>query len=94
MVQMIADEANLNNIAVKETARGRGIARAMMEEAFGWAKNNSCALITLEVRVSNEKARRLYERFGFCLVGMRRKYYESPVENAAIYTLFLDEEEK
>jgi ribosomal-protein-alanine N-acetyltransferase len=38
----------------------------------------------LEVRRSNDAARRLYERFGFCLTGVRHDYYSHPVEDALV----------
>ena len=93
VVQEIAGEANLNNIAVRETARGRGIGSALMTAAIDWAKSTGCELVTLEVRISNLNARRLYERLGFEYLGDRPGYYESPNEDAAIYTLLLNKEE-
>ena len=52
-------------------------------------KENDCRSIFLEVRASNEQARLMYEKFGFVLLGTRKNYYVSPVEDAVVMVLRL-----
>ena len=51
-----------------------------------------CSFITLEVRESNSKAIKLYEKFGFEDVGTRKNYYNNPIENAKLMTKYFGEE--
>jgi ribosomal-protein-alanine N-acetyltransferase len=55
-----------------------------MNRVFDEATRLGARRATLEVRTSNEGARRLYERLGFYVAGTRRQYYTSPVEDALI----------
>lgn len=81
---MMADTADLVNIAVLPAYRGRGIGGRLMEALLRKATDARLCEITLEVRVSNKPAIHLYERFGFSQIAIRRKYYKSPVEDAGI----------
>jgi len=54
------------NVAVEPSERRRGIAQNLLERLFELTANDSRRGYTLEVRVSNENAIRLYERLGFC----------------------------
>lgn len=78
------DEADITNVAVAEKSRGRGIAQAMLKELMKKGKERGIAAYTLEVRVGNAAARRLYEKLGFETAGIRRNFYEKPVEDAVI----------
>lgn len=81
---LIMEEADVNQVAVRECARGRGIGRALMvrlSEELGKRKIGS---ITLEVRKSNTAAIRLYESVGFVCEGVRKNFYEKPTEDALI----------
>lgn len=80
----VLDEATVANIAVAGVFRKQGIAAALMENALKEAEENGMSAVTLEVRVSNEPAIRLYEKFGFESVGLRPDYYEKPREAALI----------
>lgn len=80
----VLDEATVANIAVAGAFRKQGIAAALMENALNEAEENGMSAVTLEVRVSNEPAIRLYEKFGFESVGLRPDYYEKPREAALI----------
>jgi ribosomal-protein-alanine N-acetyltransferase len=71
------------NVAVDDSLRRRGIATALLEELFGRADRPG-AQYTLEVRLSNEPAIALYERFGFHSAGLRRGYYHDNKEDALI----------
>jgi ribosomal-protein-alanine N-acetyltransferase len=53
------------------------------------AKERGVETVYLEVRASNERAARLYARFGFTEIGIRRDYYERPTEDARVLRLGL-----
>lgn len=72
------DEMHLLNIAVAPAHQGQGHAQRLLRELFALARDAGAQQLWLEVRVSNERARRLYEHVGFRHVGMRRAYYPAP----------------
>jgi ribosomal-protein-alanine N-acetyltransferase len=71
------------NIAVDDRLRRQRIATALLDELFEQADRPG-AQYTLEVRLSNESAIALYERFGFHSAGVRRGYYHDNREDAVI----------
>ena len=79
--QTVGDEADMLNLAVLPEYRGRGIAKRLCRGLMG---NLPAHCLTLEVRVSNEPAIRLYDRLGFVQVGRRKNYYQKPKEDALI----------
>jgi len=81
---IILDESHITNIAVREDARGRGIGRKLTGELLKLLSNLGASYATLEVRVSNQRARNLYESLGFISVGKRKKYYEDNQEDACL----------
>ena len=85
-VHIIAGEGYITNIAVSENARRRGIGEMMLERIIDICKGK-CTFLTLEVRESNMGARALYEKFGFETIGIRKGFYEKPIEDAVIMTL-------
>jgi ribosomal-protein-alanine N-acetyltransferase len=80
----IMDEGHILNLAVHPDFRRCGIGTKLVEEVLDELKENDCRYIYLEVRFSNLRARNFYERFGFRVAGIRRNYYTSPVEDAAL----------
>lgn len=78
------DEADITNVAVRETYRGLGIGRAMLTELMRLGRERGIERFTLEVRAGNATALRLYESLGFASVGIRRNFYEKPQEDAVI----------
>jgi [ribosomal protein S18]-alanine N-acetyltransferase len=82
-----ADELHINNIGIRPEARRRGLGSALLELALDIGAGLGARLSVLEVRAGNLAAQALYERAGFALVGERRNYYKSPVENAKIMTM-------
>ena len=80
----VADELHINNLAVLPEHRRQGIASAILSRVFAEGRRAGAARATLEVRRSNDIARRLYERFGFTVAGVRRGYYRQPEEDALI----------
>ncbi|NUO51724.1 MAG: GNAT family N-acetyltransferase [Polyangiaceae bacterium] len=72
-----ADELHVIDVVVAETARRRGIGRALVDAATRDAASQSFRLALLEVRRSNLAAIRLYRQAGFVGVRVRPKYYDS-----------------
>ncbi len=72
------------NVAVAEKHRRLGIASTMLRNLFAITNDDAERGYTLEVRVSNLAAIRLYERFGFVQRGVRRGYYTDNREDALI----------
>ncbi|HHW95061.1 MAG TPA: ribosomal protein S18-alanine N-acetyltransferase [Mogibacterium sp.] len=83
-VWIIGGEAQINNIAVLEEYRGKGIGDAMLSHLIEVSKTKDCRLITLEVRRSNKAAISMYEKHGFITVGIRREYYKDNNEDALL----------
>jgi ribosomal-protein-alanine N-acetyltransferase len=81
---LVFDEIHINNVAVRPQFRGQGMGTAVMLHVLDEARRLGARRATLEVRASNEGARRLYERLGFYVAGVRPRYYTSPVEDALI----------
>ena len=77
-------EGQITNIAVSPECRRRGYGRAVVERLILEARNAACEQVSLEVRVSNEGAIRLYEELGFETVGRRRGFYKNPLEDALV----------
>jgi ribosomal-protein-alanine N-acetyltransferase len=80
----VLDEIHVNNIAVRPELRGRGFGSALLAHVLQEGRRAGARRATLEVRRSNEEARRLYERFGFRVAGVRRDYYTDPIEDALV----------
>ena len=80
----VLDEAEIPNVCVKESARCRGVGKQMMTVLMEEAKKLGMAMLYLEVRESNSPARALYQRLGFEENGIRKNFYEHPVENAVL----------
>ncbi len=78
------EEADITNIAVKENARRQGVAGQLLKEVRKLAAERGISALTLEVRVSNEAAIRLYEKHGFQSAGIRPGFYDKPREDALI----------
>lgn len=71
-------------IATHPDARGRGVARALLDRSLAAARAAGCTLATLEVRRSNRAAIALYERAGFRTVHVRARYYQRDGEDALV----------
>ena len=81
---IMADEAHITAIAVRESYRRRGIGERLMIAAVETAIERKADFLTLEVRVSNTGAQALYTKYGFTQVGLRRGYYTDNREDALI----------
>lgn len=80
----VADQAHINNLAVRPELRGRGLGSQMLEAIIAEAQSLGAGSLTLEVRRSNIPAQRLYRRAGFHEAGVRKNYYTQPVEDALV----------
>lgn len=78
------DEAHITNIAVDPMRQGHGIAHRLLFEQIVAAERMGGRAVSLEVRVTNWRAQRVYARFGFRPVGIRRNYYAELHEDALI----------
>lgn len=77
-------EAELGDLAVDPQRRRRGVGSGLLAAALEEAARRGARAVFLEVRDSNRAARRLYERGGFRVVGVRSRYYIRPVEDALV----------
>ena len=80
----IAGEGHVTNIAVQKQHMGKGLGRHILSHLEQTAKEQGCFMITLEVRQSNAAALGLYKSFGFLQCGIRKDYYQHPIEDAVI----------
>ena len=80
----IVDELHITNVAVCEAHRGEGHGKALIEAIIYYAVVKRYAHLTLEVRVSNARAIKLYEKYGFKGLGLRPKYYVDNGEDALV----------
>ena len=80
----ILEEAHITTLAVHPDYRGKKIAQALLVHVFESFYREKVKFVTLEVRVSNTPAIKLYEKFGFKSLGVRKKYYQNNNEDALI----------
>lgn len=80
----IASDLEILNLAVRPDARRRGTGTELLHQSFAWGKSFGAASALLEVRVSNLAALRFYQHHGFEVIGRRKQYYVSPVEDALV----------
>ncbi len=89
----VVTEGQITNVAVLPQYRGQGVGAALMEEMIAVAKEKEMIGITLEVKISNLTAQRLYARFGFRPEGFRKNYYQDTHEDAVIMWLYFEQYE-
>ncbi len=78
------DEAYVQTMAVASAQQGRGIGTRLLVALMREARRRSVGLVALEVRADNPTAQRLYARFGFEAVGLRRGYYQPSNVDAVV----------
>jgi [ribosomal protein S18]-alanine N-acetyltransferase len=83
---LMVDEAHITTFAVHPAWRRRGIGERLLLAFLDFAVDQRAREATLEVRLSNLAARRLYEKYGFRPVGLRPRYYSDNHEDALIMT--------
>lgn len=74
-LKVILDESDIMNIVVKKEFRHHGIGSILLENLINYSKNMNLKTITLEVNENNLSAIRLYDKFSFDKLGIRKKYY-------------------
>jgi len=85
----VIDEGHILNVTVHPEHRGQGMAAELLRYMIGILADRGCTVIYLEVRISNEAALRMYEKAGFRIISVRKRYYTSPEEEAVIMALHL-----
>ncbi|MGH7319971.1 MAG: ribosomal protein S18-alanine N-acetyltransferase [Candidatus Rokuibacteriota bacterium] len=86
---LIGEEVHVTNFAVHPTLRHRGIGRHLLSTLLEHYRQQGATRAALEVRVSNDEARRLYEGFGFRQIGRRKGYYFDTGEDALVMEALL-----
>lgn len=72
----VAGEGDVQTIGVRPELEGQGIGSALLTALLKEAETRGCEAVYLEVRADNDRAQKLYERFGFERIGVRRRYYQ------------------
>ena len=83
------DDAHITNIAVHNNHRKQGIASRMLERIISIAKEHNKTSLTLEVNIKNTIAQKLYLKYGFKNLGIRKNYYNG-TDDAYIMTLYFN----
>ena len=86
-----AGELHINNVAVRDQFRRRGIGSALLARIVEAARRLKVQVAFLEVRSGNVAAQALYEKTGFKAIARRPDYYSDPVEDAVVMSLTLGE---
>ncbi len=81
---VLFDECHITTIGISPEYRGQGLGELLLLSMFEEALRRNCQWVTLEVRVSNQPAQSLYEKYGFTRHGVRRRYYSDNGEDADI----------
>lgn len=84
----VLDEGYLTNVATSKEQRRMGIATVLLEDIFNRCIDLNLSFLSLEVRVSNMCAISLYKKLGFKNIGIRKKFYNHPIEDALIMTKY------
>jgi len=88
---IVLDEADILNVGVDSGRQREGIGGFILQSLLRLLQMQGIHYVHLEVRESNGTARRLYERNGFKVDGLRKNYYTDPTENAVLMTKTMDE---
>lgn len=83
-IWIMADEAHVTSIAVRNACLGRGIGELLLLSVINLTIELNVHLLTLEVRRSNTIAQSLYNKYGFTQVGVRRGYYSDNYEDGLL----------
>ena len=84
---MIVDEAHIATVATHPGYRRQGIASQLLVEALKSAHTEGARSDLLEVRAGNQAAQEMYRKFGFEVVGRRKRYYKDNYDDAVLMTL-------
>jgi [ribosomal protein S18]-alanine N-acetyltransferase len=89
VARQIADEIHVNNVAVRPEYRRLRIGENLLRAVLTWGRAQDSSQAVLEVRAQNIAAQKLYQACGFEVIGRRRRYYKSPVEDALLMSVSL-----
>ncbi len=87
--RVVKEEMHVLNIAIRPDWQGKGYGKRLMKWAMERERKEGVKYVTLEVRKSNIKAIRLYEKLGFQKLRVIKNYYMQPVEDAVVMIKFL-----
>ena len=90
--RVIGNDAHITNVAAKRVFQGRGLGTFLIDEVEKFAIMKGCITMSLEVRISNKDAQRLYRRLGFEGQKIRRNYYTENNEDALEMVKTLEDE--
>jgi len=91
---LVLDEAHIGNLAVHPDERRSGVGQLLLDDLLRAGIRQGVARLTLEVRESNEVARKFYRKNEFIDVAIRKNYYRSPVEDAIVMLRSLPEDDR
>jgi ribosomal-protein-alanine N-acetyltransferase len=86
----IEPEFHLGNLAVEQLYRRQGVAAHLLEHLMQNLRSRNYEFITLEVREYNTAALKLYQKFGFTPVAIRKQYYTDTKENAIVMVHYFE----
>ena len=86
----VLGEGNITNMAVSGGFRRLGIAETLMKEMEKRGMSKNVVTYFLEVRKSNEAAVNLYKKMGYVQIGVRKNFYEKPMEDALVMSKTID----
>ncbi len=89
VARMGADELHINNVAVRDGYRRRGIGRRLLKQILDQGRRLKTPTAFLELRAENQAALALYEACGFRVTARRKRYYSDPIEDALVMTIDL-----
>ena len=84
---VIADQADVLTLAVAAGRWGQGTGSALLQALIAETARRGCSELFLEVRVDNDRAQRLYRRYGFSQIGIRKGYYQPSGADALVMRL-------
>jgi len=86
-VWLLMEEAHLMSFGIDPAYRRKGLGFLLMKRMISLSSDSGARFMELEVRTSNEAARRLYHKLGFLRVGCKKAYYEDNGEDAIVMAL-------
>lgn len=87
------EQAQITTLGIDKRYQRKGLGLFLLERMITFVKEHGCESMSLEVRVSNEAAIRLYEKVGFSQVAIRKNYYQDNHEDAYLMMKSLEVEE-
>lgn len=85
VARVLGEEWEIENVVVANSVQRRGWGQRLVEELLRQAGGRGARVMFLEVRESNQAARRLYAKSGFVGQGRRKSYYTAPEEDALLF---------